>query len=548
MLRFHRECSAATRPRARAMPWPVRFAAIAGLLPALALSADPPLKLSGPMVAGGNVSSVLHSPDGSRVVYRADQDTDGVVELYSAPAEGGTPIKLNAPLIGAGDVGGDVRITPDGSTVVYLADQDVDNANQLFSVPIDGGPVTRLSRPLPVGGSVFQYRLSPDGSTVVYLGDQDTNDVFELYSVPVHGGTAVKLNGPVGGNRNVLSTFRISADSSRVVYLADQDTNNVNELYSVPIGGGSVTKLNPSLPAGGGVGLFGLDISPDGSTVVYTADQITNNVHELFSVPIGGGTSVRLNGPLPPGGAIFEFAFAPDSSVVVYRGDQQTDGFNELYSVPLGGGAFTQLSDPAFGEMFFFRVSTDSSAVVYQTSNTGQEVLLSVPIGGGPVTVLNGPMDATDQVEGFELSDDGRWVVFSTNVIEDDAEPMTPRLFSVPIRGGAVRDLVSGFAPGSGIDFSRISPRSDSIVYQADRETPGVFELFQTPIRGGDAIRLSAPMVDGGDVNAFVFSPDGSRIAYRADQDTDEVVELFAVTPDVPQLPLLIFASGFEAP
>ncbi len=58
--------------------------------------AGSPTKLNGSMVSGGNVSgSFRSSPDNSRVAYKADQDTDGVLELYSVPIGGGTPTKLN---------------------------------------------------------------------------------------------------------------------------------------------------------------------------------------------------------------------------------------------------------------------------------------------------------------------------------------------------------------------------------------------------------------------------------------------------------------------
>jgi len=55
---------------------------------------------------------------------------------------------------------------------------------------------------------------------------------------------AIKLSGPLVDGSRVL-TSAISPDGSRVVYEADQDTKNVIELYSVPIGGGPATKLNP---------------------------------------------------------------------------------------------------------------------------------------------------------------------------------------------------------------------------------------------------------------------------------------------------------------
>ena len=55
-----------------------------------------PYQVSGEMVLFGDVENHLISPDSSRVVYRADQDTDTVIELYSASITGANPVvKLN---------------------------------------------------------------------------------------------------------------------------------------------------------------------------------------------------------------------------------------------------------------------------------------------------------------------------------------------------------------------------------------------------------------------------------------------------------------------
>ncbi|MBL0163453.1 MAG: hypothetical protein IPP82_07345 [Xanthomonadales bacterium] len=72
---------------------------LAMLLSSAALAADPPVKLNGSMVAGGRVSASQVSPDDRIVVYVANQDVDGVNELYSVPIGGGVPIKLNLPLV-----------------------------------------------------------------------------------------------------------------------------------------------------------------------------------------------------------------------------------------------------------------------------------------------------------------------------------------------------------------------------------------------------------------------------------------------------------------
>lgn len=55
----------------------------------------PPLALNGPLIPGGDVGGAMGSspsyppfqftPDSRAVVYVADQDRDGIVELYASP-------------------------------------------------------------------------------------------------------------------------------------------------------------------------------------------------------------------------------------------------------------------------------------------------------------------------------------------------------------------------------------------------------------------------------------------------------------------------------
>ena len=47
------------------------------------LTGSDSVKLNGPFVAGGNVGSFEFTSDSERIIYRADQDSDGVLELYS---------------------------------------------------------------------------------------------------------------------------------------------------------------------------------------------------------------------------------------------------------------------------------------------------------------------------------------------------------------------------------------------------------------------------------------------------------------------------------
>ncbi len=373
-----------------------------------------PTKLNGALPAGGDVADFTISPDGATVVYRADQDADEVYELYSVPVDGGAPTKLNGSLVSGGDVSS-FQISPDGATVVYYADQDSDNVYELYSVPMDGGTPTKLNGSLVSGGNVSSFAISPDGATVVYYADQDTNDVYELYSVPVDGGGPTKLNGALVSGGDV-SSFHISPDGATVVYRANQDASNVYELYSVPVDGGTPTKLNGSLVSGGNVSSFA--ISPDGATVVYYADQDTNDIYELYSVPVDGGAPTKLNGALVSGGAVSSFQISPDGATVVYRADQDFDNVYELYSVPVDGGAPTKLNGSlvAGGDVSSFAISPDGATVVYQADQDADNVydLYRVPVDGGTPVKVTGAFPAYGGVSSYQIHSDGM-VVYVAN-------------------------------------------------------------------------------------------------------------------------------------
>ncbi len=288
-------------------------------------------------MANGNVSTYgfQFSPDSSRVLYRADQTTDEVYEIFSVPSAGGAATKLNGALVANGDVyvyG--FQFSPDSSRVLYYADQTTDEVYEIFSVPSAGGAATKLNGALAANGDVFDYGLqfSPDSSRVLYYADQTTDEVYEIFSAPSAGGAATKLNGPLVANGNVsTSGLAFSPDSSRVLYRADQTTDEVYEIFSAPSAGGAATKLNGALVANGNVSFYGFQFSPDSSRVLYLADQTTDEVSEIFLVPSAGGTATKLNGALVAGGGVNGAQFSPDGSRVLYLADQDTDGAFEIY-------------------------------------------------------------------------------------------------------------------------------------------------------------------------------------------------------------------------
>ena len=107
---------------------------------------ESPVKLNGPFPSSESVLGVQRSPritdEGGLVLFLADADTADRLELWKVPIGGGVaPRRLNGSLVHGGDVQDErstsvVRegydVTPDGMRVLYRADQQVDDAFALW--------------------------------------------------------------------------------------------------------------------------------------------------------------------------------------------------------------------------------------------------------------------------------------------------------------------------------------------------------------------------------------------------------------------------------
>jgi hypothetical protein len=188
-------------------------------------------------------------PDRSGVVYRADQDNDNVFELYLVKFDTpGVSTKLNPPLTGTQDVSSIVpsfHAIPDGSGVVYRADQEADEVVELYWVKFSNpGTSTKLSGPRVLGGDVSTFEVLLNSSGVVYVGDQDIDEKTELFLVRFTSpGSSQKLNPPLANDKDVVGPL-VLPDSTGVVYRANE-TGLTFELYRVLFSApGNSTKLN----------------------------------------------------------------------------------------------------------------------------------------------------------------------------------------------------------------------------------------------------------------------------------------------------------------
>jgi Tol biopolymer transport system component len=302
-----------------------------------------PLPRPIPIVAVRNVCAAvlacaLSTPvAASRIVYLAEEDHAYVNELYLADlATPGVTTKLNRPLSVFSEGVSRFAISPDGSRIVYSADQTTAGDPDLYLVDITApGSWTRLGS-LPAGHRELYAKFSPDGGKVAFTASDAFFAETQLYIVDLATpGTATRLNADLADQGAVsMSGFDFTPDGSRVVYVAGELERKF-ELYAVDV---AAPRQSVRLNAPGGSvgdsweGRF--RILPDGNRVVYSSVWQNPRVREVHLVSIDApGQPVTLNAPFQPNGYVFDFALSPDGHYVTYTADQETDFLLEVYAV-----------------------------------------------------------------------------------------------------------------------------------------------------------------------------------------------------------------------
>ena len=291
----------------------------------------------------------------THAVYVQDAVTNGAHELWSVALAGGVPVRLSNALAPNQSV--EFQISADGQRVVYRTDQTTRGVPELYSVPIGGGTITKLNKDLaPANGRVRDFIISPASQRVYYAADADLFTVLELWSVPIGGGPSTQINKAFAVDYDVFENYQASA-ADQVVYRVGRTVQGGHELWMVPGGGhGSQARrisISPMVTGGG----VDSDFQIVGDRVVYRADALDNGREDLFSVPVAGGVSTRID--RQDGRSVRKFTIDGDSVVYSYTN-------SEWYRVPILGGVSVAVAPPVAPPV----VSPDGRYRVYEVGSS----------------------------------------------------------------------------------------------------------------------------------------------------------------------------------
>lgn len=474
--------------------------------------------------ANGNVSDrFVITADGSKIVYISDENTDGINELMVADINGANRKKISAPL----DMGENVirfLVDPTSQKVAYIADPSTGFKN-LYTVDLNGTNNYQVNNGLTsTNHSIGHFLWMPSGSKLVYTSDEGmTVGNYALYIANFDGSNRLTLNGgPVG------QIFDIAPNGSRIVYRFSLTNPTLRSI--TPTGTNDVLLNTPfNLGAQPASGISNFVISPNSSLVAYRSNQDDNIKYELFVTNIdGSGLKTKISGALVSGGNValvpkVDYNFTSDSSSVIYIADQDTNNKNELFISSVSGvnQKLSGNSMIADGDVQSFKTLGNKTLFLADMDINGVNELYGIDhtnIGAGSLKI-NSPLIAGENV-GYYSTDSSLKISY----LMDDGSAGVYSVYLNDFTGTNEKELITisgglgAFDPS--LAFAEQLVMKDSKVFFRAAVNNNIYNLYYFNINSDSVHKINE---DGGSVllsgdslgSSFLITPNNIRAVYR---------------------------------
>jgi len=298
------------------------------------------------------------SPDGTQLLYQLSnpdwKQNKRVSHIWRIAVDGRNAIQLTNGAQGESMP----RWSPDGRTIAFLAQRGDDEATatQIHVISNAGGEARQLGKHVT---SVSNITWSPDGAWIYFLApdpktdeekarDRLKDDVYafnenykqqHLWRIAV---TDAREHRVTEGNYWV-SAYTLSRDGRLIAHHRQPnpllDSSAASEIWTMDNSGGNARQITRNR-----VGEAGAELSPDGTTVLFTAaaNAKLEGYHnrKVFVAPVSGGEPRPLTGDLPY--AVQRASWGSDGRVIYFTAGMGTK--SELFEMNASGGAARQLT------------------------------------------------------------------------------------------------------------------------------------------------------------------------------------------------------------
>lgn len=329
---------------------------------------------------------------------------------------------------------GEMQVSPDGKTVAYTVAKysltDNKGATDIYTVPVAGGPAKRLTD-TPASENTLNWR--PDGKLTFVSGEGGTD---QLYVMNAHGSDKTKLSDfPEQG----LSNLKYAPKANFILYTQD--------VKSSP----STLDMFPDLPKADAKIIDDLNYRHWNVWDDHLASHVFFQPIAADGKPEGYGKDVmpgdKFDSPLMPDGGSEQLAFSPDGYKIAYTsrkltGRAEAESTNsDIYLYDIHDQKTVNLSEGLMGYDTEPAFSPDGKQVAWLSMATP-----------GFESDRNGIMvydfatkKRVDITKGSELSAANvRWSADGKTVYFMAVIAGTEQLFSLPSKGGKIRQITSG--------------------------------------------------------------------------------------------------------
>jgi len=431
-------------------------------------------------------------------------------------------------------------LSPDGYQLAYAS------GGSLWVLPVQGtaapgvaGEPVRLTEPMTAWNDGNVAAWSADGRWIAF--NAAVGALNRIYAVPSGGGDPVHV--PVQRAPLVhYSQLRLSLspDGSTLAFsAADRDASEVEpgrpptNVYTVSVEGGTPTQLTHTGDSWSRQPAY----SPDGRFIAYVNARPggRSRIAQVWVVSREGGTPVQIS---DVSGRAFGPVWSPDGRSLAFS-HQPGPGSDsrELWVVPMSmdgtsAGAPLLIELPLVSHVMPAGWTTDNEIGIF-LNNPQRAAVYTVPAAGGQATQITPELPVAWHPR---WSPDGRRIFFNSSYQSPDEQWHT-QISRAPSGGGEVTRLpmdadppVVPAMPGGGYG---ISPDGNTIVFFGYREglpTLGNGSIWTIPVEGGEPTQITtAPVQD----RFPCWSPDGRSVAflrYREVAEEEYVPDIHVVS------------------
>ena len=391
----------------------------------------------------------------------------------------------------AGGVPASARFSPDHRHIAYEVVYEGEKSARIFihRLDADAEPTALAS------GRLIAW--APNGAGILRIDAGEGRS--DVWFHPLGGGSprivARKIPAdirPLGLTSEGTLYYAVSLDSQHGVYtgIFDRDAGKVKDLRAL-----SATGFNQAP-----------DWSPDGRFVAY--------VHRSRGIVIRSVDDGRERVILPKGmvhvftvGSGHQYArWSPDGTKLLVPQNRViflVDAVSAEATPALSGGRSRYGRWSRDGAIFYSRQAG---------SNDAPFQLVKLAVNGGQQEIIYRSEASGDNVNGLELSPDGRWLAFSDVTFDAATDEERAVVRVMPSSGGAATILVKG-EPGEEIRVVGWTPDSDEVLFTREpaKRSRSSRLVWRIPVDGG--VPRSLDM--GRSVLTSVrFHPDGRRIVF----------------------------------